>query len=67
MNNNQKNKASNSIENPNNFQFLNDSNEELMNIEGGMARSYFYGIIVSAVTFLIGLVDGLIRPLSCND
>ncbi len=43
------------------------SDEELMNIEGGMARSYFYGIIVSAVTFLIGLVDGLIRPLSCND
>ena len=42
------------------------SNEELMNIQGGMAKSYFYGIIIGAVTFLIGLVDGLIRPLSCN-
>ena len=42
------------------------SDEELMSIEGGMAKSYFYGIIIDAVNFLIGLVDGLIRPLSCN-
>lgn len=43
------------------------SNEELMTIAGGMAKTYFYGILVTAVTFLIGLVDGLIRPLGCND
>ena len=33
MNKNQKNITLNSIEYPNNFQFLNDSNEEIMNIE----------------------------------
>ena len=33
MNKNQKNKTLISVENPNNFQFLNDSNEEIMNIE----------------------------------
>jgi len=42
------------------------SNAELMEVKGGMAKSYFYGIIVGAITFLIGLVDGIIRPLNCN-
>ena len=42
------------------------SDDELMNVYGGMAKTYFYGIIVSAITFLIGLVDGIIRPLNCN-
>ncbi len=43
------------------------SEEELINVKGGMARTYFYGIIVTAITFLIGLVDGIIRPLNCNE
>jgi lactobin A/cerein 7B family class IIb bacteriocin len=43
------------------------SNEELMNIKGGIGRTYFYGIIVGAITFIIGLVDGIIRPLRCNE
>ena len=43
------------------------SDEELMNIKGGMAKSLFYGIIVSSITFLVGLIDGIIRPLNCND
>ncbi len=43
------------------------SDEELMNIEGGMIKPYFYGILSGVVTFLIGLVDGILRPLKCND
>ena len=38
-----------------------------MSINGGVARAYFFGIIATAITFIIGLVDGLIRPLNCND
>ena len=42
------------------------SKEELIMIEGGMVKSYFVGILVSAITFFIGLIDGIKRPLSCN-
>lgn len=42
------------------------SDEELMSVEGGLAKSYFYGILVSTITFLIGLFDGIVRPVSCN-
>ena len=43
---------------------LND--KELMNVEGGAAK---FGIalgIAAGVTFIIGLIDGLFRPLKCN-
>lgn len=42
------------------------SDEELMSIEGGLTKTFFYGILVSTVTFLIGLFDGMVRPGSCN-
>lgn len=40
--------------------------EELNNINGGMAlrtRIYFIG---GFITFIAGLIDGLVRPLKCN-
>ncbi len=43
------------------------SSEELMNIQGGIGKTCFYGILVGAITFLIGLFDGIIRPFSCNE
>ena len=43
---------------------INDS--ELTNIKGGAAK-YFYGIGVGAlVSFVIGIIDGYMRPLSCH-
>lgn len=42
------------------------SDEELMNINGGgMSLGWIVGI-GAGVTFLIGLIDGIIRPLKCN-
>lgn len=37
------------------------SNEELTNIVGG--KISFVGIITGALTFIIGLIDGILRPL----
>lgn len=39
------------------------TDEELMNINGGKISVYVLGGIA---TFIIGLVDGWLRPLSCN-
>ena len=43
---------------------LND--KELMNIEGGAVKIGMVVGIAAGVTFLIGLIDGLFRPLKCN-
>ena len=41
-------------------------NDELTNIRGGLSK-YVYGIGVGAlVSFVIGLIDGYIRPLGCR-
>ena len=40
--------------------------EELKSIEGGVAKSVVIGISATIVTFLIGLIDGYMRPLACN-
>lgn len=38
--------------------------EELMNISGG---GFAVGLLIaSGVVFLIGVIDGYIRPLKCN-
>lgn len=40
--------------------------EELLNINGG---GFHIGIgvgIVAGITFLIGLIDGYVRPLACR-
>lgn len=42
------------------------SNDELKNTTGGIAAWAIVGII-SAGIFLIGLIDGFVRPLKCND
>ena len=39
--------------------------EELINIKGG-ANWVAWGIGSTLVSFLIGLVDGYLRPLKCN-
>ncbi len=37
---------------------------ELLNIHGG---GFGFGIIIAAgIAFLIGVIDGIIRPLKCN-
>ena len=42
------------------------SNQELMEIQGG-GISLSVGLLIGAgVVFLIGVIDGYIRPLKCN-
>lgn len=43
---------------------LNDN--ELMNVEGGAVKAGLIVGIAAGVTFIIGLIDGIIRPLKCN-
>lgn len=43
---------------------LND--EEMMNINGGGFNIGIAFGITAGITFLIGLIDGIIRPLKCN-
>lgn len=43
------------------------SNEELQNVYGGAVKWAALGIISTAVTFIIGLVDGYFRPLKCRN
>jgi lactobin A/cerein 7B family class IIb bacteriocin len=46
------------------MKYLND--EELKNISGGgIGLNLIIGISV-VITFVIGLIDGIARPLSCN-
>ena len=41
-------------------------NDELKTIYGGY-KHVIVGVAVTVITFIIGLFDGYIRPLSCND
>lgn len=42
------------------------STEELYEINGGAAK-WGVGIVVGAViSFIVGVIDGFIRPLGCN-
>ncbi len=43
------------------------SKEELLEIKAGGISWSAVGAIVGIVTFVIGLVDGFIRPLPCNE
>lgn len=40
--------------------------KEMMSINGGGVNLGFWALIGSGVVFLIGLVDGFVRPLKCN-
>ena len=42
------------------------SDKELMNIEGGAVKAGLIIGIGAGITFLIGLIDGIFRPLKCN-
>ena len=42
------------------------SNEEMKKIDGGGVNIGLLVGIGAGVSFLIGLIDGLIRPLKCN-
>ena len=44
------------------------TNEELMNVDGGgikLGIGIGFGIVAIGA-FLIGVIDGLVRPLKCN-
>lgn len=40
------------------------SSEELINIRGG-SKTLTGGIIGTIITFVIGVIDGYFRPMSC--
>lgn len=43
------------------------SKNELNNIEGGLLKNFTaWGVIGAGVTFIIGILNGYIRPLPCN-
>ena len=42
------------------------SNEELVNIKAGVSKTFIIGGISVVISFLIGVIDGYLRPLSCN-
>lgn len=43
---------------------LND--KELMSIDGGAVKIGLVVGIAAGITFIVGLIDGIIRPLKCN-
>ena len=42
------------------------SNKELMAINGGGFNIGFFLGVSSVISFIIGVVDGYLRPLKCN-
>ena len=42
------------------------SDSKLYSISGGKAKYYILAIVGGLITFLIGVVDGFIRPTKCN-
>ena len=47
---------------------VNLSEEELVNVEGGIAalKAAHFAVIGGVITFIIGAVNGFLRPLSCS-
>lgn len=39
--------------------------EELMEIRGGVSAWLLFGI-ASGITFIVGIIDGFVRPLKCR-
>lgn len=39
---------------------------EMMMINGGAVNLGFWALIGSGIVFMIGLIDGFVRPLKCN-
>ena len=42
------------------------SETELKSIEGGLSKTVIIGAIGLVITFIVGLIDGYMRPLACN-
>ena len=42
------------------------SDSELLEVNGG-SKYLVVGIVVSIITFFIGVYDGYLRPLKCNE
>lgn len=42
------------------------NNEELLNIYGGAISVGLVSIIIAGIVFLVGVVDGYMRPLKCR-
>lgn len=42
------------------------TNEELMTIDGGAIKAGLIAGLIAGVTFIIGVIDGIFRPLKCN-
>ena len=42
------------------------NNEELLKTKAGIAKGVLIGGISIIISFLIGVIDGYYRPLSCN-
>jgi lactobin A/cerein 7B family class IIb bacteriocin len=40
--------------------------EELILVKGGAIKWAILAAIAAGITFLIGVVDGIVRPLKCN-
>ena len=43
------------------------SKEEMMNIKGGGISVWVILGIGALVTFLVGVIDGIVNPLDCNN
>jgi lactobin A/cerein 7B family class IIb bacteriocin len=42
------------------------SNEELMNVNGGGFNIGLFAAITAGVTFIISIIDGIVRPIKCK-
>lgn len=42
------------------------TNEELKNVNGGGINIGVIAGIAAGITFIVGIIDGIIRPLKCN-
>lgn len=40
--------------------------EEMLKINGGGFSFGFWALIGSGIVFIVGLIDGFVRPLKCN-
>ena len=42
------------------------TNDDLYNIKAGAINSSVVALIIAGVIFIVGVIDGYMRPLKCN-
>jgi len=43
------------------------NNEEMLKVTGGgISSKLIWGIVGSAIVFIVGLIDGIVNPKKCN-